>query len=70
MEKDDEMKTLSKEAKATLRAKVKGGILKRKGRDFQMYVPHGGFASVSKEAVEELVAAGRLLPSVMDDYLS
>lgn len=64
------MRTLSREARLILKAKTKGGILKRKGRDFQMYVPHGGFAKVSKEAVEELVAAGRLLPSVMDDYLS
>jgi hypothetical protein len=63
------MPRLSVEAKLVLQAKAKGGILKRKARDFQMYVPHGGFANVKKETVEELIAAGRLLPSVMDDFL-
>ena len=64
------MKRLSEDARLVLKAKAKGGILKRTGRNFQMYVPHGGFANVNKETVEELVSAGRLLPSVMEEFLS
>lgn len=62
--------TLSEEARRVLEARKKGGILRRNRQTdkFEMYVPHGGFASIDEKVVRELIRARRLPKKTLTHY--